>query len=207
MHRILTCGFLFSAVIVSGVVRAQDQTAPAPATTAGFPSDYPMARPGVFIQGSAWSEVQNQFPAKTRAARGIAASFSYGLVPAKVVADYYGERSATQTDLSHPVLCICHIISLPGQPVIVRLHPKKDMRELDGGRMIVYPVVGGSKMADANKSDLVPVDVNQPDPQVWLVRPQVPLPPGEYALMLGTQNINIYPFSVEAAAGNSIAPH
>jgi hypothetical protein len=78
----------------------------------------------------------------------------------------------------------------------VRLHPKKLSRELDGGRMIVYPVVGGSKMADANKSDLIPVDVSQPDPQIWIVRSQSPLEPGEYALMLGTQNLNIFPFTV-----------
>jgi hypothetical protein len=78
----------------------------------------------------------------------------------------------------------------------VRLHPKKQSRELDGGRMIVYPVVGGSKMADANKSDLIPVDVSHPDPQVWLVRSQIPLEPGEYALMLGTQNLSIFPFTV-----------
>jgi hypothetical protein len=76
------------------------------------------------------------------------------------------------------------------------MHPKKGLRELDGGRMIVYPVVGGSKMADANKSDLIPVDVSQPDPQVWLVHPQIPLEPGEYALMMGTQNLYLYPFTV-----------
>jgi hypothetical protein len=62
--------------------------------------------------------------------------------------------------------------------------------------MIVYPVVGGSKMANADKSDIVPVDVSHPDPQVWLVRSQSPLEPGEYALMLGTQNMNIFPFTV-----------
>ena len=168
-----------------------------------FPTDYPMNRPGIFIQTPAWAEVPNETPAKTRAARGIAASFSYGIVPAKVVADYAGDHASTQAGLGQPVLCICHIVSLPGQPVIVRLHAKKDMRELDGGKMIVYPVVGGAKMADANKSDLFPVDVARPDPQVWLVRPQAPLPPGEYALMLGTQNISIYPFSVAAASNNS----
>jgi hypothetical protein len=88
------------------------------------------------------------------------------------------------------------MVSLPGQPVIVRLHAKKGARELDGGRMTVYPVVGGSKMADANKSDLIPVDVQQQDSQIWLIRPQSTLPPGEYALMLGTQNLSIFPFTV-----------
>jgi hypothetical protein len=69
--------------------------------------------------------------------------------------------------------------------------------------MTVYPIVGGSKMADASKSDLVPVDVTKPDAQVWLIRPQVPLEPGEYALMLGTQNLSIFPFTVEAPAVHS----
>jgi hypothetical protein len=29
-----------------------------------------------------------------------------------------------------------------------------------------------------------------------VIRPQSPLDPGEYALMLGTQNISIFPFTV-----------
>ena len=101
-----------------------------------------------------------------------------------------------KVDAAQPTICICHFFSIPGDPVLVRLHPKKGARELDGGRMIVYPVTGGSKIADANKTDLVPADVSQPDPQVWLIRPQSPLEPGEYALMLGTQNISIFPFTI-----------
>jgi len=95
------------------------------------------------------------------------------------------------------------MISLPGDPVLVRLHLKKGARELDGGKMIVYPVVGGSKMADANKSDLIPIDVSHPDSQVWLIRPQSPLEPGEYALMLGTQNVSLFPFTTVSASGSS----
>jgi hypothetical protein len=96
------------------------------------------------------------------------------------------------------------MISLPGDPVLVRLRPKKGSRELDGGKMIVYPVVGGSKMADANKSDLIPIDVSHPDAHVWLIRPQSPLEPGEYALMLGTQNLSIFPFTAVLAAGSTL---
>jgi hypothetical protein len=66
--------------------------------------------------------------------------------------------------------------------------------------MIAYPVVGNSKMVDANKTDLISADVSHPDPQVWLIRPQSTLEPGEYALMLGTQNIAIFPFTVVAAS-------
>ncbi len=199
-RTILAFGFLLIASSVLPGIHAQDQQAPGSGTA--LTADYPMDRAGVFIQSGQWMVVANQNPTKTRAARGIAASLSYGLVPAKVVAEYDGEHARTQVETAQPILCICHIISLPGDPVLVRLHPKKGSRELDGGKMIVYPVVGGSKMADANKSDLIPVDVSHPDAQVWLIRPQSPLQPGEYALMLGTQNVSIYPFTVVLAGGH-----
>jgi hypothetical protein len=159
-------------------------------------ADYPKTRAGIYIQGTEWTPLANQNPTKTKAAHSLAAGLSYGVVPAKIVSEYDGEHASTQTDAAQPTICICHFYSIPGAPVLVRLHPKKGARELDGGRMTVYPVVGGSKMADANKTDLVAADVSQPEPQYWLVRPLSPLEPGEYALMLGTQNISIFPFTV-----------
>lgn len=173
---------------------AQNQLVPG--SGSDLSADYPMNRAGVFIQSAEWTTVSNQTPAKTKIAHGIAASLSYGVVPAKIVAEYEGERAPTQVEGTQPILCICHIVSLPGEPVLVRLHPKKGARELDGGRMIVYPIVGGFKTGDANKSDLIPADVSHPASEVWLVRPQSPLESGDYALMLGTQNFNIYPFTV-----------
>ena len=200
---LLPGGFLLVALAASSAILAQDQPSQPVTASSGFTADYPTARPGIFIQSSSWREIANAMPAKTKAAHGIAASLSYGVVPAKLVAVYDGQHAPTQVDAGQITICICHIISLPGAPVIVRLHLKKDSRELDGGKMIVYPVVGGSKMADANKSDLIPVDQAHPDPNVWLVRPQSPLAPGEYALMLGTQNLNIYPFTVTVASTGS----
>lgn len=195
MRRIvLVYAVLLIASSTLSAIHAQDQ--PALVKGEGLTADYPMDRAGVFIQSSQWTLVTGQSPAKTRSSRAIAASFSYGLVPAKIVSEYDGEHARIRVEAGQPTLCICHILSLPGDPVLVRLHPKKQSRELDGGRMIVYPVVGGSKMADANKSDLVPADVSHPDTQVWLVRSQFPLAPGEYALMLGTQNMSIFPFTV-----------
>jgi len=41
--------------------------------------------------------------------------------------------------------------------------------------------------------------VSQPERGVWLVRPRQDLPAGEYALMLGTRNVNIFPFTLAAA--------
>jgi hypothetical protein len=185
--------FLIASSVLS-LVYAQNQPVSGGGTE--LTADYPLDQPGVLIQDTKWTAVANQMPTKTRAAHGIAASLSYGVVPVKIVAEYAGEHASTQVGTAQPILCLCHFMSLPGDPVLVVLHPKKGARELDGGRMFVYPVVGNSKMADAKKGDLIPADVSHPDPHVWLIRPQAPLPPGEYALMLGTQNISIYPFTV-----------
>jgi hypothetical protein len=201
MTRVLS--FVAAVVVVCGAAGAQTKPDQGFIKDGDFTADYPMDRAGVFLQTPDWKDVKGEMPTKTKAAHGLAAGLSYGLVPAKVVAEYEGEHAPAQVSAGQPIVCVCHIISLPGQPVIVRLHPKKGARELDGGKMVVYPVVGGSKMADANKSDLIPVEVAHPDPQVWLVRPQMALGPGEYALMLGTQNVNLYPFTVTGDAGSS----
>jgi hypothetical protein len=221
-RKTFVSGLFLMASSVLSVVHAQSQPAPAnvtdpnqsapvdivrddqaaPSNGAELTADYPMDQAGVLIQGAKWTAVANQYPTKTRAAHSIAASLSYGIVPVKIVAEYEGEHASTQTETAQPVICLCHFMSLPGAPVLVRLHSKKGARELDGGRMYVYPVVGNSKMADANKSDIVPADVSHPDPQVWLIRPQSPLDPGEYALMLGTQNMSIFPFTVSPPAGH-----
>jgi hypothetical protein len=196
MQRALwvSCIVLASSTLLA--VHAQNQPSPAQDSGKQSVANYPSNRAGILIQGAQWTPVANQNPTKTKTAHSLAAGLSYGMVPAKIVAEYDGEHASTQVDAAQPTICICHFYSIPGAPVLVRLHPKKGARELDGGRMIVYPVVGGSKMADANKTDLVPADVSQPEPQYWLIRPQSPLEPGEYALMLGTQNISIFPFTV-----------
>jgi len=196
MQRVIWASFLLLASSSLFAVHAQNQTSPAPASDKGATTDYPTNRAGIYIQGAEWTLVANQNATKTKTAHSLAAGLSYGIVPAKIVAEYDGDHASTQTEVAQPTICVCHFYSIPGAPVLVRLHPKKGARELDGGRMIVYPVVGGSKMADANKTDLVPADVSQPEPQYWLIRPQSPLEPGEYALMLGTQNISIFPFTV-----------
>jgi hypothetical protein len=151
---------------------------------------------GVFIQNSKLMPLVNQFPDKTKSTRGFAASLSYGLVPMKIVAEYRGEQAPVRSDSQQPTLWICHMFSLPGEPVLIRLHPKKGMRILDGGRMTVYPIVGGSKMAEANNSDIIPTDTANPVEHVWRIHAGVPLEPGEYALMLGKENMSVFPFSV-----------
>jgi hypothetical protein len=206
MQRVLLCvSILLAAFAISCAIHAQTQSIIPSDTAAGFTTDYPAVQPGIFIQSSSWKELLNESPAKSKAAHGIAASLSYGAVPAKLVAEYAGEHAPIQVGAGQVTICICHILSLPGQPVIVRLQSKKGVRELDGGKMVVNPFTGGSKIADANKSDLISTDQAHPDPQIWLVRTKSPLLPGEYALMLGTQNLSIFPFSVSGPSTNSVA--
>jgi hypothetical protein len=197
-------GFIVAATGYTSAQTTPDSSSSVPGVN--LATDYPKDRAGVFVQSSDWVSMAAVMPSKTRAKRGLAASLSYGAVPASVVAEYNGPHAQVQIEPGRPVICLCHMISLPGDPVLVRLHPKKDLRELDGGRMTVLPIVGGSKMADANRSDLIPADVSQPESMVWLVRPQQSLPSGEYALMLGTQNVNIFPFTVAASSADASTP-
>jgi hypothetical protein len=162
-------------------------------------ADYPKDSTGVLIDSSGWTEIPPAFPSKTHVKHAIAASLTYGAVPAVVVAEYHRLHAQVQLAPGRPVFCICHVASLPGTPVVVRLHPKKNSRELDGDRL---PVLG-AKVSEATKSDLVDVDVSQPESTVWLVRPREALPSGEYALMLGTQNMSIFAFTVSNPANAS----
>jgi hypothetical protein len=61
-------------------------------------------------------------------------------------------------------------------------------------------------MSEAKQNDLIAVEVSQPENIVWLVRPLEALPAGEYALMLGTQNMSIFPFTVSPPANDSPSP-
>jgi len=187
--------FLFTSL----QLRAQDSDSANQSPAAAQSSAYPENPPGVFIMDSGWQAIGAASPTKSRVKNGVAASLSYGAVPATMISDYAGVHAAVQIQTSQVEICICHVFSLPGTPVIVRLHPKKDFRELDGGRL---PILG-AKLEQAEKNDLISADVTQPESTVWLVRPSQPLPPGEYALMLGTQNIIIYPFTVLSSTPSS----
>jgi hypothetical protein len=201
MKQSFAYALLVGSLLPQPCSRAQTQTVPANRRSPSLPS-YPTDLVGILVQNPDWTEISGASPAKTKTKHGIAASLSYGVVPATIIAEYTGLHAQTQVKPRQPTFCLCHLISLPGDPIIVRLHPRKETRELDGGNMIVYPIVGGSKQADANKSDLIAVDVSHPDPHVWLVRPQGELEAGEYALMLGTQNMSIFPFTVVALASD-----
>ena len=188
-------------LITAAYTASQDKTATSnDAAPQPFTANYPPDRPGVFIQGKDWTSIPATMPAKSRVKHGVAAAFSYGAVPADLVSEYDGLHAQVWVEPGRPIICICRLFALPGAPVLVRLHPnqKKNLRELDGGRM---PVIG-AKMADATKNDLIAADISQPEDTVWLIRPQQDLPVGEYALLLGTRNVNLFAFTVAVASGD-----
>jgi hypothetical protein len=182
---------------------AQNNTPPGPASATLPPltADYPRDRTGILIQSSDWISVPSEMPAKVRMKHGFAPALTYGIASAAAVTDYDGPHARVKVEPGRPVICICHVMSLPGNPALVRLHPKKDFRELDSGKLHI-----GAKVAEAEKNDLIPTNVSQPESTVWLVQPQQALPAGEYALMVGTQNMSIFPFTVAAASPSSVAP-
>lgn len=199
----LRCVVFASAIILLLSISAQAQeTANSAVATAPYvATDYPNDRAGVLLHSSEWVPLTVQAPSKTRAKHGLAPAFTYGIAPAAVVSDYDGVHAQVQVGPGRPVICLCRMMSLPGNPALVRLHPKKTFRELDGGKLHI-----GTKTAEAEQNDLIPSSVTQPESNVWLVQPQQDLPAGEYALMIGTQNMAIFPFTVAAPAASASAP-
>jgi len=169
------------------------QSAPDSTAASLSTADYPSRQAGVFIRTSDWVSIPNQTPSRTHMKHALAPTFTYGIAPAEGVSEYPGVHAQVGVPPGRPVICICHVLSLPGSPVLVRLHAKKTFRELDVGKVHL-----GSKEGEAERNDLIPTDVSQPESSIWVIQPKEDLPAGEYALMLGTQNVSIFPFTVSA---------
>jgi hypothetical protein len=195
----------WTGILIWGIASIAAPTAPAQNTATGsaapsdLAADYPAGSAGVLIQGSDWLPISAASPSRVRTKNGLAASLSYGAVRAVAEADYNGDHADIQITPARPAICVCQIASLPGDPILVKLHPQKGMRVLDGGKL---PIIG-AKIAEASKSDSIPVQVSHPENTVWVLRPLAALPAGEYALMLGSQNFVIYPFTVSATPADS----
>lgn len=199
-------GGIFATVIfLASCSIASAQGNEAPATSSAAPTavtaDYPPDQAGVLIGASDWIAIEGEGPSKSHIKHGFAPAFTYGIAPAAIVSDYKGPHAQVHIQPGRPVICVCHFNGLPGDPVLVKLHVKKGMRELDGGNLHI-----GAKLEEAQKSDLVAANVSKPGDMVWLVQPNDALPPGEYALMLGTQNIVIFPFTVDGEGASGSAP-
>jgi len=190
---------IVSALPLLAAAQNKPDSAPAPPPT--VTADYPRDRAGMFMLSSDWISIPSEMPAKSHLKHGLAPALTYGVAPATAVSDYEGLHAQVQIEPGRPVICICHVLSLPGNPALVRLHPKKNLRELDGGNLHIR-----GKIEEAEKADLLAINISQPESTVWLVQPQQALPAGEYALMLGTQNVSIFPFSVAAASPSPVAP-
>src|ERR1700687_1397763 len=97
----------------------QTKTDTAPAEASPPPADYPKDRAGVLIGDSDWAPMDATMPSKTRSKGGLAQSLSYGAVRGTMVADYSGEHATVQIKPGRVRICICRLISLPGDPIIV----------------------------------------------------------------------------------------
>ncbi|HTS13496.1 MAG TPA: hypothetical protein VMH00_15370 [Candidatus Limnocylindrales bacterium] len=197
--RWLVCGFAVLLMALGAL--PQDRIPESSSRGANVSAEYPKDRAGILIRGTDWISIRSEMPTKSRVKHALAPTFTYGAAPAEIISEYEGLHAQASVATGRPVVCICHFTSLPGNPVIVRLHPKKNLRELDGGKIHI-----GVKMEEAEKSDLIPVDVSRPEDMVWLIQPQQTLPPGEYAVMLGTQNVSIFPFSVTDSGATPSSP-
>jgi len=194
---------LYSLLPSVQLAPAQDKPSTASPAPSNFPAEYPRDDASVLVD-SGWVALSQELPSKTHTKLGLVSSLTYGVVPGAIIAEYPRRHAELQIKDRRPVFSLCNVPSFPGAPALVRLHPKKDSRELDAGRL---PVLG-AKIAEAKQSDLVPAEVAQPENACWLMRPREDLPAGEYALMLGTQNMSIFAFAItnQLASKSATAP-
>jgi hypothetical protein len=146
------------------------------------------------IQGPDWTTIPQSIPAKSKVRRGLAAAFSNGIVPASLAAEFPGRHAPVQASIQRPWICICHLDSPAVEILLVKLRVKKDSRELNGGRT----PAPGAKVGEAEQRDVIAIEEFDQQEGVRLIRPRAPLPEGEYALLVGRQNVAIFAFGVSA---------
>src|SRR5258708_1254151 len=91
---------------------------------------------------------------------------------------------------------------MPAASSLGRRDVKKDWGELGAGRL---PVLG-AKIGEGKQSDQVPTEAVQPENACWLLRPREDLPAGEYALLLPTENLSIFPFTIANQRPGNLSP-
>jgi hypothetical protein len=170
------------------------QQAAAPIKEAGCPS----GQPGVYVQDAAgWHLLAQASPSKMKAKHGILSSISYGAVAAPMVVEYPGDHAQVQVRAARPLICVSHIM-FPSAPLLVRLHEKKKIRELDSGTIRAVPFTDSSRQGHASASSLVVTTTMPSENGTTLFQPQADLTSGEYAVMFGAQNLAILDFGVSA---------
>jgi hypothetical protein len=150
----------------------------------------------VYVQdGGDWQPLAQASPAKLKTKHGFASSLTYGAVAAPMVAIYPGTHAKVQVHGARPVICVYHMM-MPEAPILVRLVDKKDSRELDSGH-IRASLTGSTHQAVADQGIMVPTATTQQEDHVILLQPQGDLVAGEYAVMMGAQNMAILDFGVQ----------
>jgi hypothetical protein len=203
MSTLLRCVaalILFSPLPSAQLAPAQDKPGTASPTPSNFPAEYPNDGASVLVD-SGWVALSQEVPSKIRPKRGLVSSLTYGVVPGAIIAEYPGQHAELQIETRSLVFSICNVPAISSAPVLVRLHSKKDSRELDAGKL---PALG-AKIAEAKQSDQVPTEAVQPENACWLMRPREDLPAGEYALMLATENLGIFAFTIANPGGRNAA--
>jgi hypothetical protein len=185
-------GAILSIAFLSTAGRAQQATAPMEG------SGCPSGKPGIYVHGATgWHLLSQASPSKMKAKHAYLSSLTYGAVGVPMVVEYPGPHAQVQVHTAQAI-CVSHILS-PNAPMIVRLNEKKKIRELDSGTVHASLTGGNGKQGQAETSSIVPTSTDNSDPGVIVLRPTTSLPAGEYAVMLGAQNLAILDFGVIAA--------
>lgn len=157
--------------------------------------------PGVYLLVSAapnaphpWLPIDSAGPYKINASNSELSSMTDAAVPAPTQASYVGAHAQVTAPTAQPVLCAYQIDASAG-PLLVRLQSKKNVRLLDMGA-VRATLIGGSRLVQSRDSPVMELNEAPRGDGCDLLEPAQPLPPGEYALMFGTENMTVYAFRV-----------
>ncbi len=157
----------------------------------------PGSVPGSELEPDPWLRLDSTLPSNVKAERSTLSVLA-GATQQATLAEYIGTQAQFRTWDRQPVLCI-NRMERTADPVLVRLKPKKDknLRDLDLGTVRATLMVGAS-LAQAGNSEVVPMNEAPRGDGCDLFQPARALPPGEYAIIFGPDDLAAYAFGVQA---------
>lgn len=213
LKNAFACAMVWTALLAMPMYGQRTTVATDPANASDRQSDAsgraPTGAPGVYIQDASGKEASSPQDTTWRLLTPNMAykawvPDSFGTTPhsgalgeLQAVA-YPGMHAAVQIHAKRPLVCLYRLSSADA-PMLVRLNEdkKKKLRVMGGGGLHVLTIHKATHLATANADEVVSTATLPSTDCLVLLQPQAALLPGEYAVMLGLQNLAIMDFGVQ----------
>ena len=166
-----------------------------PPTPSHLIADYPDDVSSVLIESPEWTEIDEVMPSDKGARHALAAALSSGLIPAHTVAQFDGQHAGLQLASQWPFYAFVERNLFP------LLHCPSDFTRRMESRTPRWPAARSRRPNNESQpSDIIPADLFRAEKDVWLIQHKNALQPGEYALMIANDAVDIFPFTISDPA-------